>query len=89
MQGIKKTVLFCNPNGVFIQLFANHEYVINYLKMVEIYLFRAMKSSSGTIVDMENQQARPGSAKRKKMCTMCIGFIVKKIMILALFMGTQ
>jgi hypothetical protein len=36
----KKTVLFCNPNGVFIEFFANHEYITNYLKQVILIFLR-------------------------------------------------
>lgn len=40
----RKCVLFCNPNGVFIQFFgADNEYIKNYLKLVIILLHRGIK----------------------------------------------
>lgn len=49
----KKAILFCNPNGVFIQFFGyDNEYIRNYLKLVYITVVRDSMSFCGTIEGM-------------------------------------
>lgn len=52
-----KYVMFCNPNGVYIQFFAvENTYIREYLKQVKFLIIgRVIKLSYGITEDMDNQ----------------------------------